>query len=821
MSTADQPRRSIEDDQEPGNVADDDTGDKIDLAGPSSSASSASSSGRQGMKRMRPKVTLHDFFKRSKTENIEKDTDDVEDASAVDTSVPPTDVTEAVDERPPREIILSVEPFHPKQIKRSETDKEGKAKKRNFQLQYFHDFPWLHYIPDKDVVVCHVCTKAVKLNLLDGVRQEPAFTTKGFNTWRNATKMFRLHQNSKCHKQAVECVREIPAKCRDVSELLVEQTVKERENNRRYLSKIIQNLQFLARQGIAIQGAKETDSNFHQCLLLRAKDDPSILQWMSKKTDKYTSHDVQNELLDIMSQQVIRDVANRIKTECYSLLADECTDVANKEQLTVCLRWIDENLNPNEDFIGFYHIPDISSDTIVSALKDALTRSDIPLKSCRGQCYDGAGNMSGVKNGAATKIQAEVPQAHLTHCHGHALSLAVHDMCKRSASKLLSETLDTTREICKLIKFSPKRQGALEKIKGELDLDAPGIKVLCPTRWTVRGDSFLRIIQNYVALANLWTDCLSARLDSETRARIIGVQCQMKEFDYFFGLNLGNMLFSITDNLSKTLQKTKMSAVQGQRLAELTITTLSNMRSEQNFSDFYALVLQRRNSLECEISEPKLPRKRAPPKKLDDGSEPYHPPAAEDRYRTMYFSALDDIVMAITERFDQKGFKVYRIVEEFLLKAVRGVDFTSEMATIESEYGTTDVNVRNLTSQIPIFRQLMEHKDVTHFDDIYKEVQSLDKPTRSLIGEIVKLCVLLLVNPATDAIGERSFSTMRRLKTWLRSTMGQKRFNSLAVLSVHRERTDKINLAAVANEFVRLNDNRRRLFGEFSVADFC
>ena len=38
--------------------------------------------------------------------------------------------------------------------------------------------------------------------------------------------------------------------------------------------------------------------------------------------------------------------------------------------------------------------------------------------------------MAGCRNGVAAQLLADVPSAHLTHCHGHAFSLAVHDMIK-------------------------------------------------------------------------------------------------------------------------------------------------------------------------------------------------------------------------------------------------------------------------------------------------------------------------------------------------------------------------------------------------------
>ena len=140
------------------------------------------------------------------------------------------------------------------------------------------------------------------------------------------------------------------------------------------------------------------------------------------------------------------------------------------------------------------------------------------------------------------------------HCHGHAFSLAVHDMIK--GCKVLSDTLDATMEICKLIKFSPKREGILNSIKANIHLDTRGIKMLHVSYgWTVQGESFERIKDNYEALMLEWDICLEERLDTEMRARIIGVKAQMESFQYFFGLNLGATLLIQTDNLSKTLQK--------------------------------------------------------------------------------------------------------------------------------------------------------------------------------------------------------------------------------------------------------------------------
>ena len=126
---------------------------------------------------------------------------------------------------------------------------------------------------------------------------------------------------------------------------------------------------------------------------------------------------------------------------CYfSLIADECTDITNQEQLTICFCWIDENLDAHEDFAGFYRLPDIKAATIETVLKDALIRLQLSLNDCLGQCYDGASNMLGKALGVATRLKASQPKAFETHCHCHSLVLSVKDAMK--GSKVLTMAMD-------------------------------------------------------------------------------------------------------------------------------------------------------------------------------------------------------------------------------------------------------------------------------------------------------------------------------------------------------------------------------------------
>jgi hypothetical protein len=76
------------------------------------------------------------------------------------------------------------------------------------------------------------------------------------------------------------------------------------------------------------------------------------------------------------------------------------------------------------------------------------------------------------------------------------------------------------------------------------------------------------ISENYEALQQTWSEAKRATKDTEMRARIVGVAAQMKDFDYFFGLELGRKCFSIADNLSRSLQASTISACEGQEVVK-------------------------------------------------------------------------------------------------------------------------------------------------------------------------------------------------------------------------------------------------------------
>ena len=84
-----------------------------------------------------------------------------------------------------------------------------------------------------------------------------------------------------------------------------------------------------------------------------------------------------------------------------------------------------------------------------------------------------------------------------------------------------------------------------------------------------------------------------------------------------------------------------------------------------------------------------------------------------------------------------------------------------------------------------------------------------------MLTEIDKLLVLYFTFPVTTSTAERSFSSLRRIKTYLRNTMNACRLNNLLLLHVHKSKTDTMDLNTITKKFISVNSRRVNYFGKF------
>ena len=291
----------------------------------------------------------------------------------------------------------------------------------------------------------------------------------------------------------------------------------------------------------------------------------------------------------------------------------------------------------------------------------------------------------------------------------------------------------------------------------------------------------------------------------------------MGTFDCFYGVDLGGMLLKHSDNLSRAIQTSHMSVAECQLVAALTTTTLTKVRTEEAFSLFWERC--KKAATKLKINEPDLPRKRQchtryflgeTPSKFHDNVKHY--------YRQIYFESIDTVVNCIKSRFEQKDYvNCYAKVESTLLLAAKGEPFDEHILAICSFYGD-DLDQHNQHTQLTILGTLFDglNKDSIDIPFVINRLRELTQPQKNLFSEIIVLVKLLLLASATNAISERSCSALRRIKTYLISTMTKSRLNHCMMLNRYKEALRELSLIEIANEFCRENEARLNIFGKFS-----
>ena len=162
----------------------------------------------------------------------------------------------------------------------------------------------------------------------------------------------------------------------NIGEMFSDTFSQEKYENHQILLQILENVHFLYWRGLPLKG-DEKEGNFYQLLMHSSKADNRITEWLKKKTGKYTHPSTENEFIKIIALPISRDIASNIhKVVFYTVMADEVTDRSNQEECVWCLRKVDVDLNPHEEFM----VPNICTDTLIACIQDVLIHMNLTLK---------------------------------------------------------------------------------------------------------------------------------------------------------------------------------------------------------------------------------------------------------------------------------------------------------------------------------------------------------------------------------------------------------------------------------------------------------
>ena len=675
------------------------------------------------------------------------------------------------------------------------------------------EFPWLTYCTTFGTVFCFHCREAKSKKLLTFSKcLDNAFITTGFNNWKKAKEKFKDHEKSHCHQEATLKLK--ASRGPSVIAIANSGYAKTQEWRRTMFLKQLSSLKLLLRQGLPIRGHIDITGNLYQLMKCRCEDVPQLCRWLENKD--YQSPEVVNELINLMAKEVLRGLVFDINSVRYfSLIADETRDMSGKEQLAITIRWVNDNYDVFEDLIGLAAVDKTDANFLVSIIKFAMESWGIKLEKCRGQAYDGAANMAGHLNGVAAQIKRDEPRALFVHCLAHSVNLCLQESGKQS--RPISDALTLVNELYNFIQLSPKRLALFNTLKGELAPGNPTVKPLCPTRWTVRTPAISAVIKNYSVLLQEM-ETIQDEFSGEASTKAAGLFSLMKKFRTYFGLKLAYLIFVSVEQLATTLQAKDVNA----QICLESGLAAKNFLSRHRTDDYFNILFKSAVADSENITDkPVLPRQKRVPKRIDDGSSGHSFTCPEDYHRSQYFEAVDIILNELDSRFDQRDLAVLKEIENLLINSIN-MNITLPSTELKELY-KDDINFSSLETQLYMLPDFLKtcndsnEAKIKTVTSIHTICDLMNNSTfgKSMFTEIHKLLTIYLTVPMTSATAERSFSALRRVKDYTRTTMTQQRLNHVIIMHTHKQRTDDLNLVNVAESFISVSPTRTAFFGHF------
>lgn len=679
---------------------------------------------------------------------------------------------------------------------------------RKYLSRWTETFKWIFYNQNLKKVFCATCKEAyvdykIKCPTSTGDDKSYAsFVQEGFCSWGKAIERFKMHEKSNLHRIAINSIIS-KTKERSVSELVSNQTAQAKREARHCLIKIFETIRFLAIQGLAIRGHTEEHSNIVQLLNLRSTDDLLLNNWMKRSKYKWISHDILNEMLSRMANTVLIKLLSKISEKpFYGFMADETTDVSTKEQMSINFRVVNNDMTIEEIFCGFYECSFTNSETLFEVVKDVLMRFQLPMEKCRGQCYDGANNVSGAITGLQTRIREIEPRALYTHCAGHNLNLSSQDAMREIPE--LADFLSVMKDLVTFVRASAKRMQIFKDIQCEFDdekedeCNTISLKKYCPTRWCVRVKSLKSIQKNYQFILKFCDEVGLENGDPGVKAR--GFLTYLNKFESCLLLEIAIKTLEKVEALNATIQATTINFKSVMRRVDILKSSMQMLRTDEKFNLIWQTTEITADNLDLDNKEPATLRKRKMPKKLNASLTAYFPDKPPDKYRRIYFAVIDQITTSLNERFDSETYKILGKLEDF---AIQLCEF-QEIECHLYKNNECDFDTDRLILHRSMFFSIIEERQLTMNRDLTSISIFLNQNTdiREFYSEYSKFIRLLLTYPQTVCVAERSFSALKRLKNYLKSSMTQKKTNDTAILYVHRDIAMELDIDSVVDEFI-------------------
>ncbi|KAL6648571.1 hypothetical protein ACP70R_012795 [Stipagrostis hirtigluma subsp. patula] len=665
------------------------------------------------------------------------------------------------------------------------------GKPRRFVASWFDEFGWLEYSVELDAAFCFVCYLFKhKINCAGG----DAFVDGGFRNW-HMRKRIEKHTGAMTsyHNVAQDKYNAFITPKASIAENFSSTTEKEKALYMSRLTYSIKCLKFLLRQGLACRGHDESENslnkgNFLELLGMLAANFGEVAKAVlsnAPKNCKLTAPEIQRQIANCCAKETTKLIMEDLGGEYFAILADESSDVYQKEQLALCLRYVDKRGRVVERFLGIIHVENTTAMTLKTAIESLLMDHSLSLSMVRGQGYDGASNMKGHANGLKKLIMDECPSAYYVHCFAHQLQLTLVAVAKENPDcvwffeqlRFLLSIIGNSCKKTQMLRVAQAQRiledldlGEIETGKGlnqEMGLSRPG-----DTRWGSHYKTIMHVISLYPSLRKV---LIMVGKDSSQGTECANAQTILttfESFEFVFMAHLMQTIFGFTTDLSHALQKRDQDIVNAIDLIFLTKLQLQQLREDVGWEDF----LKEVESF-CVKHSIKIP-----------DMDSFYKPVGRDRrffikiknlhrfHVDMFLGVIDRQIRELNERFDEVNTNLLLCMTAFnpvdSFAAFDKAKLVKLAQYYPTDFSTSEMN--HLPSALSLFLTDMRR------DERFRKVKSLAELSIMLVetklhlrhNVVYKLLKLVLVLPVATASVERVFSSMKYVKNKLRNKMG-------------------------------------------------
>lgn len=706
-----------------------------------------------------------------------------------------------------------------------------KSGKRNlkFQITWTYEFPWLRYSKLHDGAYCLTC---VLFPPSDGIGKGTHQLTgklvvEKFDNWKKAKYSFKDHQNNHYHKLSqikFDNYFAIKNKIFEPINIQINGALKkEIIENRNRLHPIIKTVLFCGQQGISLRGHRDSgpislykdencvdnQGNFRELIRFRVDSGDHVLQnhlETSHKNASYLSPLIQNEIISTYNKLILKQLVDNVnKVKGFTILADETTDISNKEQMSLCVRYV-YNKTIREDFLQFIEIHDMSGKGLADIILKSMSNIGLKTKYLTGQGYDGASSMSGRYNGVQKFIRDDHPEALYLHCSAHCLNLAITFSCKIPE---IRNCMGTIQSINNFFGY-PKRQNVLKLSIEEIFplTNRFKLKNLCATRWVDRHDAVILFEELQPAILHA-LDKITQWIDADTSSSANQLITAIKQSNFQTALLILVKILSISFPLSRFLQKECLDLETAFEAASTVQQNIQRIREncDEEFQNIFFSIETICKKFEITMSLPRQNKRQQ--HRCNIVSE-----NLEHFYKiSIFIPFLDNFLDQLNDRFlahksilsnfgcilPKKRMKISQEIRAMFKQLVETYQ------KIINECTDSNINDNILNGELDLWY-------TSHSASNEEKINAVDHyfSTNPEVYPIIsKLLQIFITLPVSNATGERSFSTLRRLKTYLRNSTSQNRLNGLALMNIHRDIT--VTTDDIINELAKSSTRKLKI----------